>query len=151
MERAESVERKPGDHAVTLLVVGSEAEDLFRLRSICGGTGWRLHEVPTLRAAVAHLEHNAIPVVLCQRHLPDGDWTALRDAAYRLREPPHLIVWSHHAANSLGAEVLNLGGHDVLAAPFRVVEVVYAVSAAVRKWRQQGSSAARLQQQVPAA
>ena len=144
MERAGSVERRPLDHAVTLLVVGpkEEDEDLFRLRGICGGTGWRLHEVQTLRAAVAHLEHNAIPVVLCQHPLPDSDWTALLDAALGLPKPPYLIVWSRHADHSLWAEVLNLGGYDVLAAPFQVAEVVHAVSAAVRRWRQPGRSAA---------
>jgi DNA-binding response OmpR family regulator len=141
MDKAGSIERLPVDHAVTLLAVGSDEEDLFRLRSICGGTGWLLQEAPTLQAAVAHLEQNAIPVVLCQRQLPDGDWTALLNAADRLREPPFLIVWSRQADKSLCAEVLNLGGHDVLVAPLRVVEVVHSVSTAVRRWRQQASKA----------
>jgi hypothetical protein len=47
-------------------------------------------------------------------------------------------VWARHADERLWAEVLNLGGYDVLRAPFQVPEVVEAVKAAIRKWRERG-------------
>jgi hypothetical protein len=46
----------------------------------------------------------------------------LRDVLSRLAptlEPPRVIVVSHHADERLWAEVLSLGGFDLLATPFR--------------------------------
>lgn len=142
MEKARIAEAPPSDHAVTLLAVASEQDDLMCLRNICAGAGWSLHEAGTVSQALPHLRQHAIPVVLCEHKLPDGDWTALLDAAFELGEPPYLIVWSRQADNNLWAEVLHIGGYDVLAAPFRVAEVVHAVSAAARRWQEQRGDAA---------
>ena len=151
METKRSVHSSPPlDHAVAVLAVGSEAGNVSCLRNICTGAGWTLHEARTLRAALARLEHDSIPVVICQHQLPDGDWTALLDATSGLPEPPCLIVWSHHADNSLWAEVLNLGGYDVLAAPFREEEVAHSVRMAATKWHGQISLAGRLRKLAPA-
>jgi hypothetical protein len=48
--------------------------------------------------------------------------------------PPNLIVSSRLADDRLWAEVLNLGGYDVLARPFNRVEVIRVVQAAWRAW-----------------
>jgi DNA-binding NtrC family response regulator len=129
--------------AVTLLAVGPE-EDLYCLRAICGGTGWTLREARTLQEALTCLDHNAFPVVLCQQDLPDGPWTELLEAASDLPEAPYLIVWSRHADSALWAAVLNLGGYDVLATPFRVPEVVHAVRMAALGWRERRSTAGKI-------
>lgn len=46
-----------------------------------------------------------------------------------------LIVVSRNASAELWAEVINLGGHDVLARPFRRQEVEWCISSAFRRVR----------------
>ena len=47
-----------------------------------------------------------------------------------MAEPPVVIVTSRIADDSLWAEVLNLGGYDVLAKPFREAELIWALESA---------------------
>jgi len=85
-----------------------------------------------LRQAFARLNESAVSVVICESELSDGTW---KDAWAHLNEylpPPSLIVTSHCSDERLWAEVLNLGGFDVLAQPFDLDEVTRVVSAAVR-------------------
>ena len=134
MERTRGVQSsQPVNPVLGLLAAGFEEDDLFYLQSICEGASWRLHVAGTLRAAVGHLKHNAIPVVLCRPKLADGDWTAILHAASRLARPPYLIVWSRHADCSLRAEVLNLGAFDLLMKPFDPTEVLCTVGMASRQ------------------
>lgn len=51
------------------------------------------------------------------------------------RVEPVLIVVSRVVDDGLWAEVLNLGGYDVLATPFRAREVIRSVSFAWRHWQ----------------
>jgi len=70
---------------------------------------------------------------MCDAELPDGNWkTALNQIAYKAVPMP-LIVASRLADCKLWAEVLNLGGCDVLALPFDHDEVIRSVSLA---WRE---------------
>jgi DNA-binding response OmpR family regulator len=73
-------------------------------------------------------------VVVCERDLPDGSWKHLLDKVETLARPPRLIVASRLADERLWAEVLNLGGYDVLATPFDADEVYRVVSYAVDSW-----------------
>jgi DNA-binding response OmpR family regulator len=52
-----------------------------------------------------------------------------------MAHPPLLLVVSKHADENLWAEVLNLGGYDVLLKPFERAEVVRVVGMAWRYWR----------------
>jgi DNA-binding response OmpR family regulator len=74
-------------------------------------------------------------VVICEDPLPDGSWLDVLRAVQVLPRSPALIVTSRLADNSLWAEVLNLGGYDVLAQPLRAEEVMFAVRGAHRQWR----------------
>ena len=71
----------------------------------------------SFREACGQLSSEGNSVVICERSLPDGDWKDL------LGKTPRLIVTSHAADEALWAEVLNLGGYDVLAQPFDEQEV----------------------------
>ena len=81
-------------------------------------------------------------VVICEDSLPDGSWLDVLRAAQVLRRSPALIVTSRLADNRLWAEVLNLGGYDVLAQPLRAQEVILAVRSAHRQWRSGAEAAA---------
>ena len=124
------------EQVVSLLAVGSTEEDFLCLRNICALAGWNLHEARDLQQARAEMRQKMIAVVLCQYKLADGDWSELLDAACLPIPPPYVIVWSRHADERLWAEVINLGGFDLLWAPFEVPDVLEAVSTAIRKWRE---------------
>jgi DNA-binding NtrC family response regulator len=120
-----------------VLAVGASEDDLNRLRSAFGRSSWQLHTARTADEARERLRGERIPVVLCARHLPDGDWKTVLKFADGLVHPPKLIVFSRHADDRLWAEVLNLGGFDVLDFPARPPEIFRAISSAWRNWREQ--------------
>ena len=69
-----------------------------------------------------------MPVVICESALPDGTWRDVLDKINTLTQPPSLIVTSRLADDYLWGEVLNLGGYNVLAKPFRESEVTHVVA-----------------------
>jgi DNA-binding response OmpR family regulator len=82
--------------------------------------------------ALAHLESSMVSLVICEALLPDGSWKDLLASERRARASYVLVVTSRVADESLWAEVLNLGGYDVLAQPFDREEVTRVVGSAVR-------------------
>src|SRR5262249_1900637 len=82
--------------------------------------------------ASAHLLDSKISVVICEALLPDGSWKDLLARMDVAKASPVLVVTSNVADESLWAEVLNLGGYDVLAQPFDREEVARVVTSAVR-------------------
>jgi len=98
--------------------------------------------VSSCREALTHLSDNDTAVVICERDLPDGDWKLVLNRLDSLPAPPNLIVTSRLTGDELWAEVLNLGGYDVLAQPFEAQEVYRVVFLAwhARKRRIQGSA-----------
>ena len=74
--------------------------------------------VSTCREALTYLGDNDTAVLICERDLPDGDWKFVLNGFDSLPMPPNLIVTARLANDELWAEVLNLGGYNVLAQPF---------------------------------
>jgi len=72
-------------------------------------------------------------VVICEQNLPDGTWQDLLGDLQSLSRPPMLIVCSLLADDRLWAEVLNIGGYDVLMKPFQAIEVARVVRMAARQ------------------
>jgi DNA-binding response OmpR family regulator len=114
--------------AVGVLLVSPFLPDRIALRNILGHSSWAIHEASTCCEALALARQHDCDVAICQRELPDGDWKALFEELGKLPVPPNLIVTSRLADDELWAEVLNLGGYDVLAQPFEPEEVYRAVS-----------------------
>jgi hypothetical protein len=104
----------------------------------------RVHEVRTLRELADCLGSHRVSVVLCQSIFTGGNWRDALACVSDLPSPPRLIVTSEAVDNWLWAEVLNLGGYDVLAQPFRELEVVRILSSAVRRWEGQTTSRPRI-------
>lgn len=73
-------------------------------------------------------------MIFCERNLPDGTWKDLVEAAAAGGRRANVIVTSQLADDRLWAEVLNLGGYDVLAKPFDGCELFRALSSAWRNW-----------------
>jgi FixJ family two-component response regulator len=101
---------------------------------ILRGSPWNLDSVSTWRDAIDYLERKPACVLICERELADGSWKDLLDHTASLQQRPAMIVASRSADNHLWAEVLNLGGSDVLAKPFETKEVIWSIDSAWHEW-----------------
>jgi DNA-binding response OmpR family regulator len=114
------------------LFIGACAQDHRLFREICSQQDWTLFSATTFPAGVAILERRNVPVIILERDLPLGTWHDALAFLQHTEEPPLVIVVSRTADRRLWAEVLNLGGFDVLATPFRYQKVAWVLESA---WR----------------
>jgi DNA-binding NtrC family response regulator len=112
---------------VTLLLASPLEEDHASLREMLMQSRWRLLETRACQEALALIKRHDVPVVICEQTLPDGDWRTLLEATIDMPERPRLIVSSRRADHHLWADVLSLGGYDVLTTPFDATEVFRVV------------------------
>jgi len=120
---------------VTVLAISPFETDHSLLQDIFSHSKWQIHGVRCRREAGALLSENPVSVVVCEKDLPDGTWKEVLEDVGTLEVPPLLIVTSQSADDHLWAEVLNLGGYDVLMKPFDFTEVVSVISLAWRHWQ----------------
>jgi len=113
-----------------LLSVSSLPDDHTKLRHILMETDWSVAAVGTCSKAKALLSRYPVSVIVCERDLPDGTWQDILAQFAEANEPPLVIVTSRVADEHLWAEVLNLGGYDVLAKPFHEQEVRHVLTSA---------------------
>ena len=129
-----------------LQVTPSETDHAF-LRSILQHPNWQVHRVQNCSDASAFILRFPLSVVLSEAILPDGGWKEILEQTRHSLDVPNLVVTSRLADDRLWAEVLNLGGWDVLSTPFETAEllrVLFAASAS-RLWlRHQADSAVSL-------
>jgi DNA-binding response OmpR family regulator len=130
-------------HSEVILTVNLCTQDYHFLSTVFRNLPWRLASVATMAQGVRQAKSQSVPVIVCERDLPGGSWKLLLDRVRRLTQPPLLIVASRLADERLWAEVLNLGGHDVLATPFDADEVYRVVSCAVDSWHFQVDAKAK--------
>ena len=104
-----------------VLLVANASEELA---GILRSASWEIRPAQSLHEALTQLSAQSAPVVICERALADGEWKDL------LGKTPRLIVTSRVTDEALWAEVLNLGGYDVLAQPFDAEEVRRVVALA---------------------
>jgi len=120
---------------INILAILPTPEDRAALKAIARQSGWNLGIAEALRQARLLIDKQPAGVVLCDCRLPDGGWQdALRELQQRRLEPL-LIVVSRLADEGLWAEVLNLGGYDVLATPLEPWEVNRSVRLAWQHWQ----------------
>ena len=127
----------PPESGLVALVVSPCRGDLLSLRGILP-SNWTLYVASDAAEAKQILRQTSFPVILCERELPDGNWKDLLVAVAGIQSPPLLIVTSRLADEYLWAEVLNLGGYDVLSKPFNSIEFIQVTSMAWRRWRENG-------------
>jgi len=121
---------KGADSRSSLMAVLPTQEDRAALRRIIGPCRWELQWTGTCGEALDGFRRTTPAIVICDRDLADGDWRQLRDVLAREPKPPIFIVTSRLADDALWAEVLNVGGYDLLLKPFRAEEVIRVVHAA---------------------
>jgi DNA-binding NtrC family response regulator len=110
-------------------------DDLLSLLATLDQTEWSVFWASTCAGATALLCDHAVPVVLCERSLPDGGWQTVLDHVNRTSRPTRFIVTVRFPDERLWAELLNLGAYDLLAKPFRQSEVLRAVTSAWLSWQ----------------
>ena len=125
---------------ITILVASAQQEDHETLQLIFDHRNWRILKAETCAETRKVLRETKVAAVISDRDLPDGSWKEVLYELALMKAPPQLIVASRLADDHLWAEVLNLGGFDVLQKPFEPSEVMRAVSMA---WRQHSGSPAR--------
>lgn len=134
---------------MSTLYVSPAREDHLSLARIFRQFGWSLEVASTVREARRHLAGALPPVVICERDLPDGTWHVFLAEFQDVDLPPRLVVSSGRADGRLWAEVLNLGGFDVLHTPFDSREVQHVVARA-REFREREGAGASWRYARPA-
>ncbi len=114
-----------------LLLVTSDDQHEKSLRAVFRGTHHVVYRVSNCSDALQLLIDLKPGAVLVEADLQTGNWKHLLDRTIDLPCCPPLIAFSYFADDRLWAEVLNLGGYDVLAAPFEAEEVLRVISSAV--------------------
>ena len=129
---------------VSNLVVSPLPEDLSALRMIFAGSPWDWDGVATVEEACSWLARcGRLPIVICDRDLPDGGWRQLFQETESLARPPKFIVSSRFADEELWMQVLGAGGHDVLRTPFDACEAYRVVRFATEAWQLRWGRVAR--------
>ena len=122
---------------ITLLAISPEEEDRRSLHSILDPNGWTVQGAQSIREATKLIAAKPA-LILCEKDLPDGSWKDILRMAGRLDSPPPVVVASRNADERLWAEILNLGGYDLLLKPLEQNEVSRVLSMAWRhaQWRE---------------
>jgi DNA-binding response OmpR family regulator len=121
---------------ISILLVSPHQKDHTDLRRVLHHADWKITRASDVGEATFILQEHPPSVILCERDLPDGNWKDVLDQAAQHKHPAMVLVISAHADDSLWAEVLNLGGYDVLMKPFDVSEVTRVIRLAWQRWRQ---------------
>ena len=126
---------QPWAGAVTVVLISPFEEDHICLKRMLAEADCKIHWVQNHQQALSVLRENRAAVVISECNLPEGSWKDVFSQLQPLANPPLLIVTSQHADDHLWAEVLNLGGYDVLLKPFHGAEVTRVVSLACQYWK----------------
>jgi DNA-binding NtrC family response regulator len=116
----------------TILVASPFADHYTSLSHIFSLFGGKIHRVSSCRDALTFLTENLVGVFISGCDLPDGNWKNILAGMSGLPSAPALIVASHLANERLWAEVLNLGGYDLLIKPFDLKEATRVIGMALR-------------------
>ena len=103
----------------SVLLISTVREDADLLRPVLEELDIRLLAVRGYREAVSALARDTYAVILCEERLPDGSWKDVLGCIAYLTENPRLVVIASEPRESLYAEVLNLGGWELLVRPIR--------------------------------
>jgi DNA-binding response OmpR family regulator len=123
------------DETCGVLAICPGAQDRALMREILGRNCMKLYQAATGREGAEFLWRHLPQVVICEARLPDADWKEVLGQTAQLRDGPRLIVISSQADDSLWAEVLNLGGYDLLPKPLVPEEVARVAGLAWQNWK----------------
>jgi DNA-binding NtrC family response regulator len=121
------------EQSITALLICGYDSGHQLLREVFRGLGWRLLEVGDSRSAPACLHQDLVHVVIASSDPGRANWKEILEHVSGIKPSPIVIVTSRVADDYLWAEVLNMGGFDVLAQPFDRTEVERVLASACRQ------------------
>ncbi len=124
----------PSVMGLEILLASSHESDHDSLRVILGRCNCGLHCFRSCREAVSFLREHPVGVMITSATLPDGTWESLLSEISLFPDAPNLIVASRLADERLWAEVLNMGGYDLIFVPYDADEVLRITTQAWLDW-----------------
>jgi CheY-like chemotaxis protein len=121
--------------AIPVLLASPRAEDRHVLIELLPYPEYTVRWAESAAEARTMLARHEISVVICDSDLPGGGWRETLAVIHGLQRPSKLIVATRHADERLWAEVLNLGGFDVVTRPWAKFELTRAVESAATNWQ----------------
>ena len=109
------------DATVALLAL-SDGNELSAAAAVLASAGLRTLASRTCREALRQFSSGQPQIILCDRHLPDGDWKDFISWLADSPEPPRVIVLAGNDP-AFCAEAINLGAWDVLMRPLNLEEL----------------------------
>lgn len=135
----------------TIIAISPDADDHSSLAQLCSQSGWKLLSAHSGQQALKMIRSTRVDVAICERDLPDGNWRIVFEELAQFPAAPLVIVVSRLADETLWAEVLNVGGYDVLLKPFEPKEVVWSLTSACLHRESQGRATSSVDPCPPAA
>jgi DNA-binding response OmpR family regulator len=129
---------------LSTLLVGEFLQDRLLLYEVFRRYRWRLFEARDRHRAMDCLGKNPAHVVIAETDTQGWNWKQILQDLRGFSPPPQLIVASRTADDHLWAEVLNVGGYDVLPQPFERDELERVVASAFRHFNPQPQRTGRL-------
>ena len=109
----------PSGEPVKLVAITQNPDDAETLRQIASGCGWKILIVDSSSAAVAVLNDQPTPLVICDRDLTGEPW---RDVLAKIAAQPQavcVLLASSVMDDYLWNDVIRHHGYDVVAKPFQ--------------------------------
>jgi len=123
-----------GSPDVSVLSISRSGPDKELLHQALAGTHWRIVTARDCHEGLRILLTRRIPVVLYDRDLPGLPWCQNLKLLSSL-SPACVILVSRVSDSYLWDEVIQQGGFDVLAKPFRREELIRTLNFALKHWR----------------
>jgi response regulator RpfG family c-di-GMP phosphodiesterase len=119
---------------VKLVAITEKPDDSVALRQIASNYRWRILIVGSSDAAVASLNEQPTPLVICDRDLASEDWREVLAKIAALPQAVCVLLASRVVDDYLWRQVIRHHGYDVVSKPFQPEEVRRAVTFAW-SWR----------------
>jgi FixJ family two-component response regulator len=118
-----------------LLIVTSRPADLEELAPILQGTPWELTDASHVEDPLASLKAAAVPILLFDRDTAGASWQVTMQRLVKSRRGACVVLLSNVSDQYLWEEVVQNGGFDLLARPFRREQVLSTLMFAYARCR----------------
>jgi len=104
---------------VKLVAITQSLDDAETLRRIAANSGWSLSIVDSSSAAIASLNDQPTPIVICDRDLSGEAWRDVFAKIAALPQAVCILLASSVVDDYLWHQVIRHHGYDVVAKPFQ--------------------------------
>jgi len=119
---------------VKLVAITQKPDDSAALRQIAEDNRWRISIVESSDAAIASLNEQPTPLVICDRDLSAEDWRDVLAKIAALPQAVCVLLASRVVDDYLWRQVIRHHGYDVVSKPFQPEDLRRAVTFAW-SWR----------------